>query len=222
MTPFGFQRNTIKSLLLLLLAGVLASCEKPQEASLAEMQAFIDKQDISKELGDWKQKLVKPPQIKFTQGKKYYWDLNTNQGKMSIELYPQYAPMHVSSTMYLTMLGFYDDLIFHRVINNFMAQGGDPLGAGIGNPGYFYDGEFHQDAKHDKAGVLSMANRGPNTDGSQFFITFKATPHLNGRHTVFGQLVGGEDTLKKIESLGSYSGKTKQEVKILKATIRVE
>lgn len=222
MTSSKLRLSFLRSLLLILFTGLLASCEKPKESSFSEMQTFIDKQDINKEMGDWKQKLVKPPQIKFAPEKKYYWDLKTNQGNMSIELYTQYAPMHVSSTIYLTMLGFYDDLVFHRVINNFMAQGGDPLGQGIGNPGYFYDGEFHQDAKHDKAGVLSMANRGPNTDGSQFFITFKATPHLNGRHTVFGQLVKGEETLKKIEGLGSYSGKTKQEVKILKATIRVE
>ena len=131
--------------------------------------------------------------------------------------------MHVTSTIYLTKLGFYDDLVFHRVIPGFMAQGGDPLGNGTGNPGYKYAGEFDGKTSHNKAGILSMANSGPNTDGSQFFITFKATPFLDNRHTVFGEVVTGlEDTLPKIEGLGQRNGKTKVLIKIIKATIRVE
>lgn len=131
--------------------------------------------------------------------------------------------MHATSTIYLTRLGFYNDLTFHRVIPGFMAQGGDPLGNGRGNPGYKYQGEFDDTAVHDKAGILSMANSGPGTDGSQFFITFTATPFLNNRHTVFGQVVKGlEDTLPAIEKLGQRSGKTSTEVKIITATIRVE
>jgi peptidylprolyl isomerase len=103
-----------------------------------------------------------------------------------------------------------------------MAQGGDPIGNGTGNPGYKYDGEFNNEASHSTAGVLSMANSGPSTDGSQFFITFTPTPFLDGKHTVFGNLVSGlEDTLTTIETLGSRRGKTKEEIKIIKASIRV-
>jgi peptidylprolyl isomerase len=134
--------------------------------------------------------------------------------------------MHVSSTIYLTTLGFYDDLIFHRVIPGFMAQGGDPTGTGAGNPGYKYDGEFSNNFEgelgHNQAGRLSMANAGPGTDGSQFFLTFKPTPFLDGKHTVFGQVVNDlEGSLTKIEALGSRSGRTKKAIKIIKATIRI-
>jgi peptidyl-prolyl cis-trans isomerase B (cyclophilin B) len=104
-----------------------------------------------------------------------------------------------------------------------MAQGGDPLGNGSGNPGYKYAGEFSGTLSHDKPGLLSMANSGPNTDGSQFFITFAATPWLDGKHTIFGEVVEGlETTLPAIENLGSRSGRTKKSVKIIKARIRVE
>jgi len=203
-------------------AVLLASCSEPKDPAIEQLEAFIGTLDIDKNRADWKTNLSKPPQISFEANKKYYWDLQTNQGNMAIELMPQAAPMHVSSTLFLTHLGFYDDIIFHRVIDGFMAQGGDPLGIGSGGPGYEYGGEFEAQVKHDKAGILSMANRGPNTDGSQFFITFRATPHLNGRHTVFGQLVAGMDVLKKIEQLGTRSGRTKEEIKIIKASIRIE
>jgi cyclophilin family peptidyl-prolyl cis-trans isomerase len=147
--------------------------------------------------------------------------LETNKGTMKIALKPDVAPMHVSSTIYLTRLGFYDGLAFHRVINGFMAQGGDPLGNGTGGPGYNYDGEFSTDVKHDKPGILSMANAGPGTDGSQFFITFVPTPHLNGRHSIFGEVTDGMDVLKKLEAAGSPSGKTSEPLSISKATIEV-
>jgi peptidylprolyl isomerase len=103
-----------------------------------------------------------------------------------------------------------------------MAQGGDPTGTGRGNPGYKYAGEFSDDVKHTEAGMLSMANSGPNTDGSQFFLTFAATPWLDGKHTIFGQVVAGMEVVNSIEELGSARGKTKEEIKIIKATIKVE
>jgi cyclophilin family peptidyl-prolyl cis-trans isomerase len=146
-----------------------------------------------------------------------------------IRLMPEVAPMHVSSTIYLTRLGFYDDVIFHRVITGFhrvitgfMAQGGDPTGTGTGGPGYQYDGEFDRKVKHDEPGKLSMANRGPGTDGSQFFLTFVPTPHLDGKHTIFGEVAEGMGTVKELEKRGSRSGRPSERLVIEKATISVE
>ncbi len=112
----------------------------------------------------------------FDANKDYFWILETNKGNIKIKLMPNVAPMHVTSTMFLTEKGFYDGTMFHRVIPGFMAQGGDPLGTGTGGPGYKYAGEFNANVKHDRPFLVSMANAGPNTDGSQFFITFVPTP----------------------------------------------
>ena len=200
----------------------LTGCFGPDQA-IQQTHTFIEKQTIDKQNKDWKTRLPEPPKLTFSEGKRYFWDLSTTHGDLSIELFHNNAPMHVSSTIYLTELGFYDGLIFHRIIPDFMAQGGDPLGTGRGNPGYKYAGEFDGEHSHDKAGVLSMANAGPGTDGSQFFITFKPTPFLDGRHTIFGQVTQGlDDTLSTFATLGSRSGKTTSEVVINKATIRVE
>ncbi|MDP6980550.1 MAG: peptidylprolyl isomerase [Myxococcota bacterium] len=185
---------------------------------------FISGAPINKDdKGAWKQRLPTPPKVPFDKSKKYFWLLETNVGSMKIELLADEAPMHASSTIYLTELGFYDDVVFHRVIPGFMAQGGDPTGSGRGGPGYKYAGEFGGDSKHDGPGVLSMANAGPGTDGSQFFITFKATPHLNERHTVFGRVVEGMGTVRELEKNGSPGrGTPKQDLRIRKATIIVE
>ena len=148
----------------------------------------------------WKTALTKPPVMKFDKKKDYFWILKTNKGNIRIKLMPQVAPMHVSSTIFLTRLGFYDMLTFHRVIKGFMAQAGCPLGSGSGSPGYSYAGEFDKNVRHDKPYRISMANAGPGTDGSQFFITFAPAPHLDGKHTIFGDVVKGKDVLKKIEA----------------------
>ena len=188
--------------------------------------AAIDKQiaDLKIDKSDprWKSHLPKPTQVSFTSGKKYLWVLDTNKGSIEVRLLADTAPMHVTSTIYLTDLGFYDGVIFHRVIPGFMAQGGDPTGTGTGGPGYQYAGEFTGGAKHDKPGILSMANAGPGTDGSQFFLTFVPTGYLDGKHTVFGEVMKGMDTIKALESAGSSSGKTKEKLEIKKATIVVE
>ena len=112
--------------------------------------------------------------------------------------------------------------VSNALISGFMAQGGDPLGNGRGGPGYKYDGEFDPSVKHDKPGLLSMANAGPGTDGSQFFLTFVATPWLDGKHTIFGEVVEGMDVVKQLEAGGSESGQTTTPLQIDKATIRVE
>jgi peptidyl-prolyl cis-trans isomerase B (cyclophilin B) len=215
------MNNTKKIIVSLLLIITLTAC-CGGDASIKRMDNFIAKQAVDKTDPAWKTQLNKPPLLSFTPGKDYFWELQTSQGNITIKLLNDSAPMHVSSTIYLTNLGFYDDLTFHRVIPGFMAQGGDPTGTGAGNPGYKYDGEFNGPLGHNSAGTLSMANAGPGTDGSQFFLTFKATPFLDGKHTVFGQVVSDlEESLTKIETLGSRSGRTQETVKIIKATIRV-
>jgi len=170
----------------------------------------------------WKLNLEKPALMEFEAGKEYYWVLETNQGTMRIQLMPEVAPMHVTSTIYLTEKGFYDELRFHRVIPEFMAQGGCPLGSGTGGPGYTYDGECDPKVKHDRPFLLSMANAGPGTDGSQFFLTFTATPWLDGKHTIFGEIVEGQEVMAKLEAAGTPSGTPKEELSIRKATIEIK
>ena len=192
------------------------------DVAITAIDGFIAEQKIDKSSSKWKTSLTKPPKVDFDASKTYYWNLDTNVGKIKVKLLPGVAPMHVSSTIYLTRLGFYDDIVFHRVITGFMAQGGDPLGVGRGGPGYKYAGEFDKSARHDKPGILSMANSGPGTDGSQFFLTFKATPHLDDKHTVFGEVVEGMGTVKELEKRGSRQGKPTEPLSIRTATISVE
>ncbi|MEE8581045.1 MAG: peptidylprolyl isomerase [Myxococcota bacterium] len=191
--------------------------------ALEAIDRFIEEQQIDRSKPNWRLRLPKPPKAAFDPKKSYYWNLDTNQGSLKIKFMPEIAPMHVTSTIYLTRLTFYDSLPFHRVIPGFMAQGGDPERRGTGGPGYEYDGEFDPEAKHDRPGLLSMANSGPGTDGSQFFLTFVPTPHLNGKHTLFGEVVEGHATLKELEKRGTRpGGKPTEALKILKATVSVE
>ena len=183
---------------------------------------FIAEKKIDTSRESWKTRLSKPPQVDFDASQSYFWMLETNKGDIKIELRADVAPMHVSSTIYLTRLGFYDSVVFHRVITGFMAQGGDPVGKGTGGPGYKYDGEFDSDVKHNKPGILSMANAGPGTDGSQFFLTFVPTPHLDGKHTIFGNVVDGMATVEALEAAGSRGGKPSEHLEITRATILVE
>jgi peptidyl-prolyl cis-trans isomerase B (cyclophilin B) len=128
--------------------------------------------------------------------KKYTAVIKTAKGDLTLELYPQDAPVTVNSYVSLARKGFYNGLTFHRIIPGFMAQGGDPTGTGSGGPGYKFQDEFS--SRTHQAGSLSMANSGPNTNGSQFFICYAPQPHLNGKHTVFGQLTQGMDALKQL------------------------
>ncbi|MBI9046727.1 MAG: peptidylprolyl isomerase [Anaerolineaceae bacterium] len=120
------------------------------------------------------------------------------RGDFEIELYADKAPITVNNFVFLAKEGYYDDVTFHRVIKGFMAQGGDPSGTGSGGPGYQFEDEFHSDLKHSTKGILSMANAGPGTNGSQFFITYAATPHLDGKHSVFGKVVKGLEIVEGI------------------------
>ncbi|GHO53981.1 peptidyl-prolyl cis-trans isomerase [Ktedonobacter robiniae] len=139
------------------------------------------------------------PALQIDPKKKYTAVMHTSKGDIRIELFAAQAPITVNNFVFLAREGFYNNTTFHRVIGGFMAQGGDPTGTGMGGPGYkFNDEQGALSLKHDKAGILSMANAGPNTNGSQFFITHGPTPHLNGRHGVFGQVVDGMDVLMAI------------------------
>jgi cyclophilin family peptidyl-prolyl cis-trans isomerase len=123
---------------------------------------------------------------------------DTTQGTFTVELYRGRAPETVANFVELAADGFYDGVIFHRVIQDFMIQGGDPEGTGMGGPGYTIDDEFHPELRHDGPGILSMANAGPNTGGSQFFITLAATPWLDDRHAVFGRVIQGMEVVEGI------------------------
>ena len=140
-----------------------------------------------------------PPAMTIDPKKKYEAKIETVRGTIVIELAPQYAPKTVNNFVFLANEGFYDGVTFHRVIKDFMIQGGDPTGSGRGGPGYKFEDEFlNNPLKHD-TGVISMANAGPGTNGSQFFITHLPTPHLNGKHTVFGNVTSGQDVVYKIQ-----------------------
>jgi cyclophilin family peptidyl-prolyl cis-trans isomerase len=140
----------------------------------------------------------KPPEMVIDPKKKYTATLNTDKGDIVLELFADKTPKTVNNFVFLAREGFYDGTIFHRVIADFMAQGGDPTGTGRGGPGYRFADEFHPSLKHNKAGILSMANAGAGTNGSQFFITHLPTPWLDGKHSVFGQVVSGTDELLSI------------------------
>ncbi|MEL7627061.1 MAG: peptidylprolyl isomerase [Anaerolineaceae bacterium] len=140
----------------------------------------------------------KAPDFNLDLKKKYSATFKTDKGDIKVALFAQKAPNTVNNFVFLAREGFYNDTIFHRVIPDFMAQGGDPTGTGRGGPGYSFRDEFDPSLKHDKPGILSMANAGPNTNGSQFFLTHVPTPWLDNKHAVFGEVVEGMDVLLSI------------------------
>jgi cyclophilin family peptidyl-prolyl cis-trans isomerase len=139
-----------------------------------------------------------PPSGALDTSKRYSARFKTERGDIVVELYADRAPRTVENFVNLARAGFYDGTTFHRVIGGFMAQGGDPTGTGTGGPGYQFGDEFHPTLRHDSPGILSMANAGPGTNGSQFFITYGPTPHLDDRHSVFGKVTEGLDVLRSI------------------------
>ena len=148
---------------------------------------------------------------------------------MVVEFWPDVAPKTVENFKKLAKEGFYNGTCFHRIISGFMIQGGDPLSKdptkegqwGTGGPGYRFDGEFAPGVRHDRPGLLSMAKAGPGTDGSQFFLTFVPTPWLDGKHTIFGEVEGGEAVLTALEKCGSSSGRTSENLAMEKVRIEV-
>ena len=140
----------------------------------------------------------KPPAMTIDPKKSYTATFHTDKGDIVVKLHADLVPNTVNNFVFLAREGFYNGTIFHRVINNFMVQGGDPTGTGMGGPGYRFEDEFHPSLKHDRPGILSMANAGPGTNGSQFFITHVATPWLDNHHSVFGEVISGIDVLMSI------------------------
>ena len=136
-----------------------------------------------------------PPPMSIDPANVYTATFKTAKGDIVVALFASQAPNTVNNFVVLARDGFYDDTTFHRVLPDFMAQGGDPKGTGSGGPGYRFADEFHPDLKHSKPGILSMANAGPHTNGSQFFLTHAPTPHLDGRHAVFGEVIDGMNVL---------------------------
>ena len=165
-----------------------------------------------------------------------YAQFITSEGSFTVRLFDQEAPKTVENFVGLAQgtkewtdprttkkvaAPYYDGVIFHRVINGFMIQSGDPLGQGIGGPGYKFKDEFHPTLRHNKAGILSMANSGPNTNGGQFFITLGPTPHLDDRHSVFGEVVDGMDVVRKIGS-AKVAGQDRPLKDIVIQTVTIE
>ncbi|HWR65804.1 MAG TPA: peptidylprolyl isomerase [Bellilinea sp.] len=140
----------------------------------------------------------KAPDFELNLKKTYTATLTTDKGDIAVHLFADKVPNTVNNFVFLARQGYYDNTTFHRVIENFMVQGGDPTGTGRGGPGYQFKDEFHKDLRHDKPGILSMANAGPHTNGSQFFITHVPTPHLDNKHAVFGEVTNGMDVVLAI------------------------
>ncbi|MEM8534955.1 MAG: peptidylprolyl isomerase [Chloroflexota bacterium] len=144
------------------------------------------------------QQWQQPPAMEIDPAKNYHVTMETSKGVILIELYPTYAPKTVNNFVFLARQKFYDGIAFHRVISNFVIQGGDPTGTGGGGPGYRFEDELANNPMKHETGSLSMANAGPNTNGSQFFITHSPQPHLDGKHTVFGKVLQGQDIVDAI------------------------
>jgi peptidyl-prolyl cis-trans isomerase B (cyclophilin B) len=145
------------------------------------------------------QKWDNPPDMNIDTDRAYQVIIETDRGAIELELYPEHAPVTVNNFVFLARESFYDGTTFHRVISDFMIQGGDPTGTGRGGPGYRFQDEFDNNPLRHERGVISMANAGPATNGSQFFITHGPQPHLDGRHTVFGKVVSGQDVVDAVQ-----------------------
>lgn len=149
-------------------------------------------------MAEKKKRWSNPPEMIVDPKKVYKAIIHTENGDIKINLFVDKVPLTVNNFVFLSKEGFYNDTIFHRVIMNFMIQGGDPTGTGMGGPGYDFRDEFDDELQHNKPGILSMANAGPNTNGSQFFITHVPTPWLDGKHSVFGEVEDGMDVVYSI------------------------
>jgi cyclophilin family peptidyl-prolyl cis-trans isomerase len=164
---------------------------------------------------------TQPPAMEIDGSKSYTATLRTEKGDIIIDLFAKTTPFTVNNFVFLVRQGFYNDTIFHRVITDFMVQGGDPTGTGMGGPGYHFADEFTPGLRHDKSGILSMANAGPGTNGSQFFITHVPTPWLDNKHTIFGEVIKGMEVVLSIP-VRDPQQRNSPAVKILEAVINEE
>ena len=198
-----------------------ATSAAPGDRAINQIDKMIAAANIDRTRSNWRTNVPRPDVAAFDSTHDYYVRMITSKGPILIKFMPDVAPMHVTNFAYLTRLGFYDGLAFHRVVPEFIAQGGDPTGNGNGGPGYQFAGEFRDDVRHDVPGRLSMANAGPGTDGSQFFLTFVPAPFLDGRYTIFGQVVEGLDTLQALENAGSPGGIPNEPLRMENVTVEV-
>jgi cyclophilin family peptidyl-prolyl cis-trans isomerase len=175
--------------------------------------------DVPKAAGEEKPMYDQPPKMQIDQNAKYTATMQTSCGTIEMELYADKTPITVNSFVFLAREGFFDGLTFHRVVPGFVIQGGDPAGDGSGGPGYQFKNEEVDGLDFDRPGLLAMANAGPDTNGSQFFITTAPAPNLNEGYTLFGEVTSGMDAVSKIEALGSGDGPPSQTVYIEKVTI---
>ena len=184
----------MKYLIILLIFGIVACSTKDSQNSIEPKNEIINLEgEKVKEL------------LKLDENQKLVAKINTTMGDIEIELFPDKTPKTVENFVGLATQNYYDGIIFHRIIDQFMIQGGDPTGSGSGGKSYFggsFEDEFHDDLTHNGAGILSMANAGPNTNGSQFFITLVPTPWLDGKHSIFGKVIGG---IEVVEAMGKVA-----------------
>ncbi len=163
-----------------------------------------------------------PPSMQIDPSKSYEAIFTTDVGEFTVRLFPEQAPLTVNNFVFLARQGYYDNTTFHRVLPGFMAQGGDPTGTGAGGPGYTFEDEFDPGLQFDRPGLLAMANRGPDTNGGQFFITYAPTPHLNGLHTIFGEVIEGAEVVANLkprdpQANPDFPGSTLLSVEIIEA-----
>jgi peptidyl-prolyl cis-trans isomerase B (cyclophilin B) len=175
--------------------------------------------EVPRESEEEKPMFDAPPEMTIDPKKEYRATVDTSCGRIELELFADQTPVTVNNFVFLAREGFYDGLTFHRVIPDFVLQGGDPSGDGSGGPGYEFEDEIVNRLKFTEPGLLAMANSGPNTNGSQFFITTGEPTHLNGLHTIFGRVAKGMDAVREIEALGSPDGAPSTRIYIERVTI---
>jgi cyclophilin family peptidyl-prolyl cis-trans isomerase len=192
---------------------VLAGCDRAPDSAAPPAETALSEAALQ-----WSS----PPAMQIDPSKSYEAVFNTQAGEFTVRLFADQAPETVNNFVFLARQGYYDNTTFHRVLPGFMAQGGDPTGTGAGGPGYSFEDEFTPELQFDRPGLLAMANRGPDTNGSQFFITYAATPHLNGLHTIFGEVVEGSEVLDNLtprdpQSNPDYQGDALLSVEIIES-----
>jgi peptidyl-prolyl cis-trans isomerase B (cyclophilin B) len=176
--------------------------------------------EVPPDAGKKKPTFKNPPEMQFDLKKSYRVAMTTSCGEISIELFDDKSPKTVNNFLFLVKKGFYDGLTFHRIVRDFVVQGGDPQGDGRGGPGYKFEDEVDNGLKFDQVGLLAMANSGPNTNGSQFFITTGNAAHLNGKHTIFGKVIAGQEVVDALNALeADQNGKPAQTAYIETITI---